>query len=210
MMNQTDVSLTRRQQELLEYLKKHQRENGVMPSTREIQRHFGFASQTAAMSHLRALQRKGVIQRHPNKARAVVFPEDLDRPEILDIPIYGTIPAGYGDDTTPVSEGTLSVDVNTLGISRNAKTFAVRVRGDSMVDAHIIDGDHVVIEIKEPRRNDIVAALIDGEITLKRFVVEGGVSYLKAENPNYPALVPVRELIIQGVMLALLRHARVR
>ncbi len=206
----TQNRLTSRQQQLLDYLREEQRNQGVMPSTREIQRHFGFASQTAAMSHLRALERKGVIQRHPNKARAVVFPEDLDRPQIFDVPVFGSIPAGFPSDAPPQSEGCLSVDVNTLGISSNASLFALRVRGDSMIGAHILDGDHVILEIKEPRRNDIVAALIDGETTLKRYVVEDGRTCLKAENPDYPDLIPTRELVIQGVFLALLRHVRPR
>jgi repressor LexA len=88
------AALTARQQELLDYLRSYQRSEGVMPSTRDIQRHFGFSSQTAAMSHLRALEKKGVIQRHAHKARAVVFPADLDRAEIIDIPVFGQIPAG--------------------------------------------------------------------------------------------------------------------
>ncbi len=209
MFSSTQTKLTERQRQLLDYLRREQRESGVMPSTREIQRHFGFASQTAAMSHLRALERKGVIQRHPHKARAVVFPEDLDRPQIVDVPVFGTIPAGYPSDAPPQPDGCISVDINTLGIPKNARTFALRVRGDSMIDAHILDGDHVILEIKEPRRNDIVAALIDGETTLKRYVVEDGRTYLKAENPDYPDLVPTSELIVQGVFLALLRHVRV-
>ncbi len=204
----TEPPLTERQRQLLDYLRQQQRENGVMPSTREIQRHFGFASQTAAMSHLRALERKGVIQRLAFKARAVIFPEDLDRAEIVDIPLFGTIPAGFATDVEPQQEGCISVDIHTLGIPKNARTFALRVRGDSMVNAHILDGDHVIMEIKEPRRNDIVSALIDGETTLKRYVVENGRTYLKAENPDYPDLIPAQELLSQGVFLALIRHVR--
>lgn len=203
-----DILLTERQRQLLDFLRQQQRQNGVMPSTREIQRHFGFASQTAAMSHLRALERKGVIQRHANKARAVVFPGDLDRPEIVDIPLFGTIPAGFPTDTPPEQEGCISVDIETLGIPRHAQTFALKVRGDSMIEAHILDGDHVIMEFKEPRRGDIVAALIDGETTLKRYVTQGNRPYLKAENPEYPDLIPAHELVIQGVFLALIRHAR--
>jgi repressor LexA len=210
MFSNTEISLTDRQRQLLDFLRQHQRENGVMPSTREIQRYFGFASQTAAMSHLRALQKKGVIQRHSHMARAVVFPEDLDRPEILDIPVFGTIPAGYAANVEPEQEGSISVDINTLGVPKTSRTFALRVRGDSMVNAHILDGDHVIMEVKEPRRNDIVAALIDGETTLKRYVVESGRTYLKAENPAYPDLIPTSELIIQGVFLALIRNTRAR
>ncbi len=199
--------LTRRQEEILAYLKGYQRECGVMPSTREIQHYFGFASQTAAMSHLRALEKKGVIQRLPNKARAVVFPEDLDREEIVDIPIYGSIAAGMAQDTEQAQEGCLSIDIASLGVRPTARTFALKVRGDSMIDAHICSGDTVILEFREPRNGDIVAALIDGETTLKRYVMKDRRPYLHAENPDYPDLIPARELVIQGVMVGLLRRA---
>ena len=198
--------LTQRQQQLLEFLKEYHSNNGLMPSTREIQVHFGFASQTAAVSHLKALEKKGVIQKVPGKARALVFPEQLEREEILDIPIYGQIAAGMASETEQQNEGCLSIDVATLGVPRSAKTFALKVRGDSMIDAHIMSGDCVILELKEPRRGDIVAALIDGETTLKRYVIQDGMPYLQAENELYPDLVPVRELVIQGVMVALLRR----
>ena len=200
-------NLTTRQIEILDYLRKSQRETGIMPSTREIQHYFGFASQTAAMSHLRALEKKGVIQRLPGKARAVVFPEDLDRAEICDIPVYGRIAAGFGEDQQQEQEGCLSIDVASLGVTRKRDTFALKVRGDSMIDAHICDGDTVVLELREPRNHDIVAALIDGETTLKRFIQEKGKTYLRAENPRFPDLIPVGELIVQGVLVALVRKA---
>ena len=200
-------NLTNRQIEILEYLRKAQRETGIMPSTREIQHYFGFASQTAAMSHLRALERKGVIQRLPGKARAVVFPEDLDREEICDIPIYGSIAAGFGENQEQEQEGCLSIDVASLGIGRKRDTFALKIRGDSMIDAHICDGDTVVLERREPRNGEIVAALIDGETTLKRFISRKGQTYLQAENEAFPDLIPVGELLVQGVMVALLRKS---
>ncbi len=199
--------LTKRQLELLEYLRKAQRETGLMPSTREIQHYFGFASQTAAVSHLRALEKKGAIQRLAGKARAVVFPEDLDREEIVDVPIYGSIAAGFASDTQEEREGCISIDIASLGISRNARTFALRVRGESMIDAHICDGDTVILEFKQPRKGDIVAALIDGETTLKRYLVQDGKPFLRAENVLFPDLIPVRELMIQGVLVAVLRRA---
>lgn len=199
--------LTERQQEILEYLKSESRTTGIMPSTREIQHYFGFASQTAAMSHLRALERKGAIQRLPGKARAVIFPEELDREEIVDIPVYGQIAAGMAQDAEPDREGCISIDIASIGIPRSARTFALKVRGDSMIDAHICSGDTVILEFREPRNGDIVAALIDGETTLKRYVVERGKPFLRAENAEFPDLVPARELIIQGVLVALLRKA---
>ena len=199
--------LTTRQQEVYDYLKNEARITGIMPSTREIQHHFGFASQTAAMNHLRALEKKQVIQRVPGKARAVVFPEELDREEIIDIPIYGSIAAGMGEDQEQNKEGCISIDICSLGLKHSARTFALKVRGESMVDAHICDGDTVVLEFREPRKNDIVAALIDGETTLKRYVMEKGKPFLRAENELYPDLIPARELIIQGVLVGLVRSA---
>ncbi|MCX6878233.1 MAG: transcriptional repressor LexA [Verrucomicrobia bacterium] len=199
--------LTYRQQEIVEYLRMAQRKTGVMPSTREIQHFFGFASQTAAMSHLRALERKGVIQRIPGKARAVIFPAELDRAQIVDIPIYGRIAAGMAQDAEPQRDGCISIDIATLGIPQHARTFALRVRGDSMINAHICNGDTVILEFREPRKGDIVAALIDGETTLKRYLTDKGKPFLRAENPHFPDLIPARELVIQGVLVALIRHA---
>ena len=178
-----------------------------MPSTRDIQRHFNFASQTAAMSHLRALEKKGAIVRAANKACGISFPEDMEREEIVDIPIYGNIAAGMAQDVEVEKDGCLSIDVTSLGVSGHSRTFALKVRGESMIDAHICDGDTVILEIKEPRRGDVVAALIDGETTLKRYVIEDGKAFLRAENDEFPDLVPVRELVIQGVLVALLRSA---
>jgi len=198
--------LTNRQQEIVDYLRMAQRTTGVMPSTREIQHFFGFASQTAAMSHLRALERKGVIQRLPGKARAVIFPDELDRPQIVDIPIYGRVAAGRAQDVDALREGCISIDVTTLGIRRPGRTFALRVRGDSMIDAHICSGDTVILEQREPQKGDIVAALIDGETTLKRYLLNRSKPFLRAENPAYPDLIPACELMIQGVLVALIRH----
>ncbi|RYD34855.1 MAG: repressor LexA [Verrucomicrobiaceae bacterium] len=199
--------LTHRQKEIVDYLRDSQRKTGIMPSTREIQHFFGFASQTAAMSHLRALERKGIIQRLPGKARAVVFPEELDRGEIVDIPVYGSIAAGMAQEVEQERQGCISIDIASLGLPRHARTFALKVRGDSMIDAHICSGDVVILEFREPRKGDIVAALIDGETTLKRYLVEKGRPFLRAENEDFPDLIPARELIIQGVMIALLRQA---
>jgi repressor LexA len=125
---------------------------------------------------------------------------------ITDIPIYGQIPAGMATMTEENAEGHLSLDAGSVNASRNAQIFALRVRGDSMIDAHILDGDLVILEDRKDAHNgDIVAALIDGETTLKRYVVERGRPYLKAENPLFPDLRPARELRIQGVMISLIR-----
>src|ERR1700683_1930924 len=93
----------------------------------------------------------------------------------------------------------------TRGISYPVKAVAVRVRGDSMIDSVIFSGDIVVLEHKEAKPGDIVAALIDGENTLKRLVRDKGRVYLKAENENYPDLEPAEKLDIQGVVVSVLR-----
>src|SRR5205809_6228287 len=196
--------LTHREKSVLDFIQREQREKGVTPSTREIQSHFGFASQTSVMQYLAALERKGFLDRHPRKARALITPAMKVR--ITDIPIYGQIPAGMSALTEQTIEGHVSLDARSANISRNRSTFALCVRGDSMIGAHIVDGDIVILEeSKEVHNGDIVAGLIDGETTLKRYVVEHGRPYLKAENPRYPNLLPARELKIQGVMVSLIR-----
>jgi repressor LexA len=196
--------LTQRQRNILDFIQREQREKGITPSTREIQRHFGFASQTSVMQYIAALERKGFLDRHARKARALITPAMKIR--ITDVPIYGQIPAGMSALTEQTIEGQVSLDTRSANVSKNRGTFALRVRGDSMVGAHIIDGDIVILEpSQEVHHGDIVAALIDGETTLKRYVVEHGRPYLKAENPRYPNLIPARELKIQGVMVSLVR-----
>ncbi len=196
--------LTPRQRNILEFIQNEQREKGVTPSTREIQGHFGFASQTSVMQYIATLERKGFLSRQARKARALITPHQ--KLGITDIPIYGQIPAGMSEMTEENVEGHVSLDRETVNASRHGRTFALRVRGDSMIGAHILDGDLVILEDRKNARNgDIVAALIDGETTLKRYVVERGRPYLKAENPRYPDLRPARELRIQGVMTSLIR-----
>lgn len=196
--------LTDRQKDVLGFIQTEQRDKGITPSTREIQKHFGYASQTSVMQYLDALERKGFLDRHARKARALITP--VQKVRITDIPIYGQIPAGMAVLTEQTIEGHVSLDTRTVNASKNGRTFALRVRGDSMIDAHIMDGDIVILEDrKDVQSGDIVAALIDGETTLKRYVLDHGRPYLKAENPLYPNLVPARELRVQGVMVSLVR-----
>src|SRR5947209_453393 len=198
------LMLNDRQRKVLEFIQHEQRQKGFTPSTREIQNHFGFASQTSVMQYIAALERKGFINRQARKARALVTP--VQKVRITDIPIYGQVPAGMASLTEQNIEGHVSLDAGSVNASKNSRTFALRVRGDSMVGAHIVDGDVVILEDRQDVQNgDIVAALIDGETTLKRYVVEHGRAYLKAENSAYPDLIPARELRIQGVMVSLVR-----
>ena len=200
--------LTAKQQAILDFISQQQVDSGYVPTTREIQEHFGFASQTAAVNHLRALERKGAIQRQAGKARAVAVVSALKREVIVDIPIYGQIAAGLAQPATQEDEGMLTVDAASIGVRRGQRTFALKVRGESMIQAGINDGDLAVLEFKEPQHGDIVAALIDGDTTLKRYVFSHGRPYLKAENPAFPNLRPVRELVVQGVLVALIRKYR--
>ena len=196
--------LTHRQKNVLDFIQSEQRGKGITPSTREIQKHFRFASQTSVMQYLAALERKGVLSRHARKARALITP--VQKVRITDVPIYGQIPAGMSTLSEQTIEGHVSLDARSANVSKNGRTFALRVRGDSMIGAHIIDGDIVILEDRKDVQNgDIVAGLIDGETTLKRYVAEHGRPYLKAENPRYPDLTPARELRIQGVMVSLVR-----
>lgn len=197
--------LTDRQRDVLDFINTHHRQHGVAPSLREIQAHFGFASPFAVQRHVDALTEKGALRRLDGKARGLL-PTDLPRRSAsAEIPLYGTIPAGLPVEAEQEPDSYVSVDTAALGVRPNAKLFALKVRGDSMVDASILDGDVVFLTPGEPHPRDIVAALIDGESTLKRFLVQRGRAFLRAENPRYPDLLPANELTIQGVMVGLLR-----
>jgi repressor LexA len=162
-------------------------------------------------AHLAALRNKGALRRIPRRARSLQVinpyaPRNQPRSPVVTIPIYGAITAGLPRDATQETEGCLLIDVNTLGIKPTARTFGLKVQGDSMVGKHIMDGDVVVIEHGvQPRPGDVVAALIDGQVTLKTFFLYRGKPHLRAENPKYPDLIPQEELQIQGVMVALIR-----
>ena len=198
--------LTARQEEVLNFIRKQQQRTGYPPSSREIQSFFGFQSQTAAMNHLRALEKKGVIRRTPGKARSAVDPSLRLPRGLKPVPMLGEIPAGMPVEGAELSESSVGIDLGVFGIRNSAEVFALKVRGESMSDAQIADGDTIILQKRTPKNGDIVAALIDGETTLKRYVVEKGQPFLKAENAAYPKLIPAAELAIQGVMFGLLRR----
>lgn len=205
------TSLTRRQQQIVDFLERFQQANGVMPTVQEIAAQFRFRSPNAVTSHLRLLRHKGVITSEPNKARSLrlLSPIHKLRNAVRDIPLYGSIPAGFAQDREQEVEGCVSVDVDSIGFKPTRNTFALRVHGESMIGRHILDGDIVVLEHgPEPFNGQVVAALIDGESTLKTFVMKGGKPYLRAENPKFPNLIPAQELMIQGVFKALIRKAK--
>lgn len=202
------TKLTRRQQQVFAFIQKQQQVAGLTPSLREIATHFGFRSTTAAADHVSALRRKGAIHQADGKARALRIKTPLDslRRRLVDIPVYGNIPAGLAESREQTAEGCISISVQTLGLRPTSRTFALEVRGDSMIGRHILPGDYVVLEHGlTPHPGDVVAALIDNESTLKTYVLDKGKPVLKAENPRYSKLIPAQELVIQGVMVALIR-----
>ena len=204
-MDTMNEPLTDRQQQVLDFIHSHQRQQGLSPSLREIQAHFGLASPFGIKRHVDALTEKGALRRLEGKARGLLPASHPRRGSLAEIPLFGTIPAGLPVEAEQEPDSYISVDTVSLGVRPNAKLFALRVRGDSMIDASILDRDIVFLTPREARPNDIVAALIDGESTLKRYLVQRGRPFLRAENPRYPDLVPATELVIQGVMVGLLR-----
>lgn len=199
--------LTPRQNEILSFIRRHVETRGGAPSLREIMDHFGFSSPASVSDHLAALEKKGAIRREPGRARNIFLPGVATRPGLFEIPLYGMIPAGMPSDQQQEPERCIAVDPDTIRLPKNARTFALQVRGDSMVGAGILDRDIVIMELAEPRHRDIVAALIDGDTTLKRYLVQKGKPFLRAENPAYPDLIPAHELVVQGVLRALVRSS---
>jgi repressor LexA len=201
--------LTRKQQQILDFIQKGQQTEGATPTFREIADQFGFCSLNSVTEHVRLLRKKGVLSTEPGKARAlrVISPLTKLRGRVADIPLFGSIPAGLPQAREQEAEGCVSVDIESIGFKPSRNAFALRVTGDSMIGRHILAGDIVVLEHgPEPRHGQVVAALIDGESTLKTFLVKSGKPYLRAENPKYPDLIPAQELMIQGVFKALIRR----
>lgn len=205
--------LTPRQQQILDFIQRHHAAEGFWPSIRDVQRHFRFKSTNAVVGHLRALERKGAIVRAPGQARAyrAIVNEaarDASIEEVVELPVYGAIAAGFPDEVeSGDAVGRLQVNLGAVTRSARRETFALRVRGESMVDAGINDGDTVVVEPRPPREGEIVVALIDGQSTLKRYVrSRDGLPFLRSENRLFPTMHPLSELVVQGVATALVRR----
>lgn len=198
--------LTERQEEILEFIRQFQQEHNLPPSTREIQRHFGFSSQTTVMGHLQALSTKGHLGKLADRKWGLKASEVQG--QLFALPVYGAIPAGLPAMQEEAVEETLQVDPAVFGLRRPKphQYWALRVTGDSMVDAHILDGDLVVLERRDPRPGDIIAALVDDTTTtLKRLVRAGGRPVLRAENKRYKDIVPT-SLESQGVVVGVIRR----
>ena len=195
------IGITDCQQAVPDFIHDFRADKDVIPSLREIQGYFELTSSHAAFY---ALKKKGAIQNSGGATRSMTV-TGMVSVNLVHIPLLGMIPAGDPSDQEQQSDHCLSIDEDTLQLPKNARTFALEVRGDSMIDAHIVAGDVVIMELRDPTHRDIVAALIDGETTLKRFLVNKGKPFLRAENSKYPDLIPAHELVIQGVFRALLR-----
>ncbi len=198
--------MTERQEQILDFIRLFQREKGVPPSSREIQRKFRLSSQSTVIGHLRALANKGQIEQLAGRTWGLRA--SAVQAQLFEMPVYGSIPAGLPAMQEQTPDETLSVDPSVFGVRRAGphRMWALRVRGDSMVDAHILDGDLVVFERREPREGDIIAALVDETTTtLKRFVQMKGRPVLRAANKRYRDIVPER-LESQGVLVGLIRR----
>ncbi len=148
-----------------------------------------------------ALERKGYVSRERGQARGIKLTSKSSG-----VPLLGRIPAGYPSDSPTEFEARLPIDPTAFGIRDRSKAFALRVRGDSMTGRQILDGDIVLVEQEQsPRNGEIVAAIIDNESTLKTLVRRNGETWLRAENPLYPDLIPTFGLSIQGVARAVIR-----
>lgn len=198
-----------KQARVLDFVARETAAGRPSPTLREIAAHCGFASSRSAGWHVESLAKAGRLTRDPGKARSLRPAHAPARRRTVEVPVFGSIPAGFGEDREADAEGCVAVDVEALQLRPTARTFALRVTGDSMTGVGILDGDLVLLEHgAEPRHGQIVAALIDGKSTLKTYVVQNRKPYLRAENPRFPQLVPAQELMVQGVFRALIRKAK--
>ncbi len=202
------TTLTRKQQQIVSFILHCQRAGGALPSFQDIADHFGFRSPNAVMGHIKRLRAKGVVASEPGRARSlrVLSTFHALRKRVVDIPVYGSIPAGFAQERQQEAKGCVSIDIETLGVKPSPLAFALEVRGDSMIGKHIFEGDVVIVEPRtQPKNGDVVAALIDGESTLKTLMTRNSKPYLRAENPKYPSLMPAGELVVQGVVVTVIR-----
>lgn len=205
------IAVTEIQQKVFDFISGKLENRDPCPTSREIAEEFGYRSKRAAERHIEALIKKGWLTAEPGKARSLRLAKDPQskRSPLADIPFFGHIPAGFSDDREQEPDSFVTVSIDAIGFKPTRNTFALRVKGDSMIGRHICDGDIVVLEHgPEPRNGQIVAALIDRKNTLKTFLIKNGKPFLRAENPKYPDLIPSEELLIQGVFKALIRKAK--
>ena len=204
------MALTKRQKQVLDFIAGFVDDNGYCPSYEEIAHGLELASLATVHKHISVLESKGYLKRGFNQSRSLeLAPKYLQeqrrtKPASLEVPLVGRIAAGAPVETMEQREV-----LNFADLAGNKDTFALAVRGESMIDDHICDGDLILVErIREAHDGDIVVALVAGsETTLKRFYREPGdmVRLQPANATLKPILVPSRDIQIQGRLLAVLR-----
>ena len=206
------MPLTKRQKQVLDFIARFQDDNGYCPSYEEIAHGLDLASLATVHKHISALETKAYLKRGFNQSRSLeLAPKYLQeqrrtRP-VTEVPLLGRIAAG-----SPVESTAQRETLNFADFTTNPNTFALEVRGDSMIDDHICDGDLILLEkVSQARDGDIVVALVGGEeSTLKRFYREPGdqIRLQPANAALKPIIVPARNVQIQGKLLAVLRKYR--
>ena len=199
-------TISERQQDILGFIRETIERRGIPPSLREIGVKFGIRSTNGVDKHLAALERAGLIMREPGKSRSITVAGG--RQSLASVPVLGRVAAGQPVLSPENREGTCSVDQELFGIRPAQSVFALRVKGDSMIEAHILDGDTVLVrEQAEARNGDIVVALVEGEATVKRFYLEEGRVRLQPENRTMsPIIIERGELRIAGKVVGVMRR----
>lgn len=201
--------LTQRQQEVLGFIRQFTQRHGVPPTVREVGGRFRVTPR-AAFDHLRALERKGYLRRRVTAGRTSRALTLAERPApVREVPILGRIAAGTPLLSEENREGTLPLSADWAG-AKGEELFGLRVRGESMIGAHIVEGDVVVVRRQDHAQpGDIVVALVDGEATVKRFARDGQAVVLKPEHPTLPPIVVrpgERDVRILGKVISLVRN----
>ena len=202
-----DTDISTRQREILDYIREMVADRGYPPSVREIGEAVGLSSPSTVHSHLSTLEATGHLRRDPTKPRAIEILDAPARGDVRDVPLVGRIAAGSPILAEEDIEDVYALPTELVG---DGPIFMLRVKGDSMVDAGILDGDFVVIR-RQPDALDgeIVAALIDGEeATVKRLQRKDGAVILLSENPAYEPMVFTDGIELIGKVVTVLRGIR--
>ncbi len=202
--------MTKRQREIVDYIQGYISERGYSPSYREIMRHFGFSSLGSVYKHISVLKRRGILNAEKNSARSVVLAAPPDAPtagSVVELPFLGIIAAGIPIETFPQAG---SITIPSGMVANPKKSYVLQVRGESMIDYHICDGDLIIVEAtSQARKGETVVALINNtETTLKRYHPEGDFVRLVAGNAAFKDItVPKDALQVQGRFIGLVRRA---
>lgn len=201
------MMLTRKQKEVLDFVEQYRRGHGYAPTLREIGEALGLSSVATVYQHLKHLEAKGLIRREGGRARQMEMTtpveRDEDQPRAQSVRLLGLVAAGSPIEALEQPE-TMALPEDLLG---RGETFVLRVKGDSMIEDHILDGDFIVVEKREHAQNgEIVVALIENEATVKRFYREAGQVRLQPANAAMrPIYVAEEKLRIQGIVIGVLR-----